>query len=145
MSPRRVQDPEGAKTVVISFNTVTKAVVAVIKRRFLITCYTEAETGRLRLDPALTTGQTAGSHSGAKKILIYDTRPHPLSSLYPISCGPGTTPRDRNTWVINTLKVLEHFTSIPLPGAAEENTVDMDTMEGLPTPARPANVAANIT
>ena len=97
------------------------------------------------MDPALTSGQTAGSHSGAKKILIYDTHPHPLSSLDPINCGQGTTPRDRNTWVINTLKVLEHFTTIPLPEAAEGNTVDMDAMEGLPTPARPANVAANNT
>ncbi len=93
MSLGRVQDPEGAKTVVISFNTTAGAVLAVIKRRFLITCYTEANTGRLRLDPTLTAGQTAGSHSGAKKILIYDTHPQPLSSLDPINCGPGTTPR----------------------------------------------------
>ncbi len=85
MSPERVQDPEGAKTVVISFNTAAKAVAAVIKRRFLTICYTEANTGRICMDPALTSGQTAGSHSGAKKILIYDTHPPPLSSLDPIN------------------------------------------------------------
>ena len=130
MSPRRVQDPEKATTVVISFNTAAGAVAAMVKRKFIINCYTEADTGRLRLDPTLTTGQTAGSHTGAKKILSYDTHPHPLSSLDPINCGPGTTPRDRNTWVINTLKVIEHFTAIPLQEAAEGNINDMDTREG---------------
>jgi hypothetical protein len=55
MSPRRVQDLEGAKIDVISFYTVTGAVVAVLKRMFLLTCYTEVDTGRLRLDLALTT------------------------------------------------------------------------------------------
>ena len=71
MSPGRVQDPEGAKTVVISFNTAAGAVATVVKRRFLITCYTETDTGRIRMDPSLTAGQTSGSHTGAKKILIY--------------------------------------------------------------------------
>ncbi len=120
MSPRRVQDPKGAKTVVISNNTTTGAVTSVVKRKFLITCYTEAETGRLRLDPSLIAGQTAGLHTRAKKILIYDTHSHPLSSLDPSNCGLGTTPRDRNTWVINTLKVMEHFLAIPLSDGAKE-------------------------
>jgi hypothetical protein len=60
-----------------------------------------------------------------------------MSSLDPINCGPGTTPRDRNTWVINTMKVMEHFTVIPLPNDAEGKTFDMDTMDVLPTPAHP--------
>jgi len=145
MSPRRVQDPEGAKTVIIGFNTTSGAVAIVIKRMSLNTGYTEAETGRQRLDPALTTGQSAGSHSGAKKILVYDTHPHPLSSMDPMNCEPRTTPRDCNSWVINTMKVLEHFIAIPMPEAAEGNTVDMDTMEGLPPPPRLANVEANNT
>ena len=136
-----MQDPEGAKTAVISFNTSAGAVASVIKRMFLITCYTEADTGRLRLDPTLTARQNAGSHTGAKKILIYDTYPHPLSSLDPSICGPGTTPRDHNTWVINNLKVMDHFTTIPLPNVAERNTNDMDNREGQPTPPQPVNAA----
>jgi len=68
---------------------------------------------------------------------------HPLSALDLVNRGPGTTPRDRNTWVITTLKVMEHFTTIPLPNVAEGNIVDMDTMEGLPTPARPTHVATD--
>jgi hypothetical protein len=47
MSPGRVQDPEGAKTITLSYNTPAGAIDAIIKRRFLITCYTEQDTGRL--------------------------------------------------------------------------------------------------
>jgi len=61
----------------------------------------------------------------------------------PINCGLGTTPRDRNTWVINTLKVMDHFTTIPLPNDAEGKTIAMDAMDVLPTPAHPSSVAAN--
>ncbi len=67
MTPRRVQDPEGAKMKTISFHATAGAVAAVVKRRFLLTCYTEEETGRLRLDAALTTGDTVGAMKGAPK------------------------------------------------------------------------------
>ena len=78
MSPGRIQDPEGEKTITLSYNTPAGAIGAIIKRRFLITCYKEQDTGRLRLDPALTAGTTARERSGAKKILIYDSHMHPL-------------------------------------------------------------------
>jgi hypothetical protein len=83
MSPRRVQDPEGAKTLVVSYKTAAGATSAIVKRRFQITCYTEPDTGRLRVDPALTAGIIACSHTGAKKILIYDAYVHPQSDLDP--------------------------------------------------------------
>ena len=38
---------------------------------------------------------------------------------------------------------MKHFTAIPLPNVADGNTIDMDMMEGLSTPAHPANIAAN--
>ena len=47
MSPGRVQDPEGAKTITISYNSPAGAIAAIVKRRFLISCYTEQDTGRL--------------------------------------------------------------------------------------------------
>jgi hypothetical protein len=42
-----------------------------------------------------------------KKILIYDAYVHPQLDLDPINYGAGTTPRDRNVWVLNTLKMLD--------------------------------------
>ena len=109
MSPGRVQDPEGAKTITLRYNTPAGAIATIIKRRFLITCYTEQNTSRLRLYPALTTRITSGARSGAKNILIYDTHMHPLTALDPVNCGPGTTPRDMSTWAVNTLTVMEQF------------------------------------
>ena len=67
MSPGRVQDPEGAKTIVLSYNTAAGAVATVIKHKFLLTCYTDEHTGRLRLDAALTSCRTARAQHGAKK------------------------------------------------------------------------------
>jgi hypothetical protein len=61
MSPGRVQDPQGAKTIVLSYKTTTGAVAIVVKHRFMLTCYTEEHTGRMRLDAALTSGRTAGA------------------------------------------------------------------------------------
>jgi hypothetical protein len=87
MSPGRVQDPEGAKTITLNYNTPAGSIATIIKRIFLITCYTEQDTGRLRLEPALTAGAVAWAMSGAKKILIYDSHMHHLSALDPVNCG----------------------------------------------------------
>ena len=67
----------------VSYRTAAGATATIIKRRFQITCYTEPDTGRLRVDPALTARIIAGSHPGAKKILIYDAYVHPQSNLDP--------------------------------------------------------------
>jgi hypothetical protein len=122
MSPGKVQDPEGAKMIIVSFNTAAGAVASIIKRRFLITCYTEADTCRLRLDAALTAGDKAGVMKGAKNILIYDSNMHPISSMDPSKCGTCITARDRATWAVTTLKFLEQFPSIKLPDDGKDTT-----------------------
>ena len=99
----------------VSNKTTAGATVAIVKRRFQITCYTEQDTGRLRVDPALIAGIVAGSHTGAKKILIYDAYVHPQSDLDPGNCGAGTTPRDRNAWMVNTLKRMDHLPEVEPP------------------------------
>ena len=125
MSPGRIRDPEGAKTIVVSFNTTAGAITTIVKRRFLITCCTETDTCRLKLNSALTAGDTGGAKKGAKKILIYDSCMHPLSSSDPSKCGPGVTPRERLTWAINTLKLLEQIPSIAVPEGTSYNDEDM--------------------
>jgi hypothetical protein len=138
MSPGRVQDPEGAKTITISFNTAAGAVAAIVKRRFLITCYTEPDVDRLRLDASLTASDTTGARKGAKKILIYDRVMHLLNSLDPSKCGMGITTRDRATWAVTALELLEQFLTIKLPEDEEGQGEDMDTREGQIPPAHTA-------
>ncbi len=55
MSPRGVVDPEASKLVMISFQTTTRAIAAIVKHIFQIVFYTEADPRRLRLDPILIT------------------------------------------------------------------------------------------
>jgi len=88
MSPRRVQDPEGAKTRLLGYKTAAEAKSTIIKRMFQITCYTKPDSGRLRVNPALT----AGIIGGAQKILIYDAYVHQQSDLDLVNCGARTTP-----------------------------------------------------
>ena len=130
MSPGRVHDPAGAKIIVLSYKTVAGAVASVIKHRFVITCFTEAETGRLRLDPVLTTGRTTGAQPGAKKILIYDATPHSISDLNPPKYGPGTTPRDRQQWAIHMLKQVEELPDVEQASTYQDGAANiMDTAQ----------------
>ena len=127
MSQGRVQDPEGAKTIVLNYNTAAGAVASVIKHRFLPTCYTDENTGRLRLDEALTSGRTAWAHQGAKKILIYDAVSHPLSELNPAKCGVGATTRDRQKWAEDMLKQVEQLLDVEIFTSQEGAAQFMDT------------------
>ena len=43
---------------------------------------------------------------------------------------------------MSTLKLMEQFTTIPLPNGAEGNTMNMDTMEGQPPLAHPSKAVA---
>ncbi len=79
MSQGRVQDSEGVKSISISYNSPAGAIAAIVKHRFHITCYTEHDTCRLMLGPALTAEITLGGRTSVKKILIYDSHIQTLS------------------------------------------------------------------
>ena len=67
MSPGQVQDPKGAKTIVLSYKTTAGVVAGVVKHMFLLTCDTEEHPGRMHLDATLTSGRTTGAQQGEKK------------------------------------------------------------------------------
>ena len=52
MTPSRIQDPEGAKTVLISCKTTAGAVATIHKQTYKIVCFGDAAGGRLRVDAA---------------------------------------------------------------------------------------------
>lgn len=96
------------------FLPVAGAVTTAIKHMFLLACYTDENTGRLRLDEALTSGRTGGAHQGAKNKLIYDTVPHLLSDLNPAKCGLGATTRDRQKGAEDMLKQVEQLPDVEI-------------------------------
>ena len=72
MTPGRIQDPEGAKNVIISFKTTAGAEAAIHRQTFKIGCFKDTPRGRLRVDTQATSG---GKHDptkqGLRGILIY--------------------------------------------------------------------------
>ena len=56
MTPGRIQDPEGEKTVVVSFKTAARAIIAAQRQTFKIVCFTDLDNGRLRVDTKTTIG-----------------------------------------------------------------------------------------
>ena len=71
MNPNMIQDPEGAKTMVISFKTVTGAVAAVHRKTFKHVCFGDAISGRLKVDTTTTSrGKQYLHKQGRMSILI---------------------------------------------------------------------------
>ena len=54
INPSRIQDPEGAKTVVISCKATVEAIAAVHMQTFNFVCFGDAAGGRLRVETAAT-------------------------------------------------------------------------------------------
>ena len=58
MTLGKIQDPEGAKTVVVSFKTAAGAILAVHRQTFKIVCFRDLDNGRFRVDTTATIGDT---------------------------------------------------------------------------------------
>ena len=55
MTPGRIQDPEGAKSMVISFKTTPRAILAVHRHHYKIVFFRDAINVRLKVDLDATT------------------------------------------------------------------------------------------
>jgi len=87
MTPGRVQDPEGAKIVVVSFKTAAGAIIAVQRQTLKIVCFRDVDNGRLRVDTATTTGGKQDmSKQGRRVILIYKSHMYNEATLDPERC-----------------------------------------------------------
>ncbi len=56
MIPGRIQDPEGAKAIVITFKTTTGAIAAIQRHTLRFVYFVDKESGRLMTDTTATTG-----------------------------------------------------------------------------------------
>jgi hypothetical protein len=91
--------------LLLSYKTAAGTINAVNKEMLLtITCYTKADTWRLRMDHSLTTDDTTRANEGAKHILIYDATIYRHCDMYPTKCGPGASPRGRQAWAVKCKK-----------------------------------------
>ena len=84
MIPCRIQDPEGAQTIVVSFKTAAGAVATIHKQAYKIVCFGDATGGRLQVDASVTAGgKQDPSKQGRKSILIYKSYMYSEASMYP--------------------------------------------------------------
>ena len=94
MSTRRIQDPEGAKTIILSFKTSPGVALAISQHNIKLTCFADVLSGRLRVDTYATAGEKQDNNAkGRRMVLIYKTNMHPGSILNPEQC---TSKVDRN-------------------------------------------------
>ena len=104
MSTGRIQDPEGAKRVILSFKTATRATLAISRHNIKLVCFADLTTGRLRVDAYTTSGgkQDNIAH-GRRMVLIYRTNMHPESKLNPEQCTKKVDRNAKKRWLITTL------------------------------------------
>ena len=100
MTPGKIQNPEGAKTIVASFKSAAGAITAIQRQTLRFVCYSDTNSGRLRVDMATTTrGKQNPSLIGRRVMLIYRTHMHPESSLDPEHCTPKSDAKARSSWL----------------------------------------------
>jgi hypothetical protein len=98
MTKERIQDPEGAKNIVVSFMTAAGAAAAVSRHHFKIVCFADPMSGMLKVDKDATLGgKQRGKLQSRRMILVYKTSMHPESHLTPTQRGARADPKTRHT------------------------------------------------
>ena len=103
MFPGRIQDPEDAKHLVISYQTAAGAIASMSRHIFPLMTYKDALTRRFKVDGKTTAGDLRNPAEGSKKLLIYSTNMHPRSILHPTNCTAKSRPMDRATCIATML------------------------------------------
>jgi len=133
MSTGRVQDPEGAKTIILSYKTAARAVAAIQRQNLKIVCFTDSHTGMLRVDnPATMGGKQDPSMQGKRMVLIYMTIMHSSSSLSPSQCTQRTDRNARQKWLITILQQMEQYQPTTYPSTHFNTNANMGDQEQLP-------------
>jgi len=116
MTPDRIQDPEGAKTVVVSFKTVARAILAVQRQTYKIVSYKDNDNGRLRVDTTSTIGSKHDMNKqGRMVILIYKAHMYTEASLDPERCTHKSDEKARRNWLQTHLRQIDQYEDIDIP------------------------------
>lgn len=79
----RIQDPEGAKHIVISHQTAAGAIATMSRHKFPLMTYKDALTGKLKVDYKMTAGYLRNPAEGSNNLMIYSVNMHPRNVLNP--------------------------------------------------------------
>ena len=139
MSPGRIQDAEGAKQLVISYQTAAGAAASIIRGKFPLMTYKDALTCKLKFDERMTTRYMRHLAEGSKKMRVYLASTHPISILSPAGCTSKSTCKERATWIAATLPQLDNYPDTVTYTDQGYMDVDAAGAEGACTPANNAN------
>jgi hypothetical protein len=127
MTSGRIQDPEGAKTFVISFKTAAGAILAVHRQTYKIVSFRDINSGRLRVDTAATTGGKQDMNKqGRRVILIYKAHMYKEATLDPERCSHKSDEKARRIWLQTHLRRIDLYEDVNSP---ERDQQEDDTME----------------
>ena len=125
MTPDRIQGPEGAKTIVVSFKTATGAIIAVQRETFKILCFKDVDNGRLRVDTTATIGGKKNmSKHGRIVILKYKSHMYNEATLNPERCTHTPDDKARRTGLVTHLRQIDQYEDIHNPiGEQQEDDI----------------------
>jgi len=125
MTPGRIQDPEGAKTIVVSFKTTTGAIIAVQCQTLKIVCFRDPDNGRLRVDTTSTIGGKQDMNKqGRRVILIYKAHMYSEASLDPERCSHKTDEKAGRAWLLTHIRQINKYEDINSPtGEKQEDDI----------------------
>jgi hypothetical protein len=130
MTPGRIQDPEGANTVVVSFKTIAGAIIAVQRHTFKIVCFKDMDNGRLRVDTAATIGGKQDMNKqGCKMILIYKSHMYNEATLDPERCTHKSDETTMRAWLVAHIRQIDQYEDIHNPTREQQEDDNMEEEE----------------
>jgi len=98
MSAGQIHDPQGAKTVTLSFKTAAGATLPIARHNIKIICLANVQTSKLHVDAdAAAGGKQQMSAQGRCMVLIYRTNMHVGPTLSPKCAQKNQTGTPDNT------------------------------------------------
>ena len=108
MKPDRIQNPEGAKTVVVYFKTAAGAILVVHRQTYKIVSFKDNDNGRLRVDTSATIGGKQDMNKQSRMvILIYKAHMYTEASLDPERCTHKSDEKARRSWLLTHIRQID--------------------------------------
>ncbi len=116
MTPGRIQDPEGAKIVLVPLKTATGAILAVQRQTYKIVSFRDNGSGRLKVDTTATIGGKQNMHKqGRRVILIQKAHMYSEASLDPERCTHKLDEKVMRSWIQTHLRQMDQYEDINNP------------------------------
>jgi hypothetical protein len=130
MTTGRIQDPEGANTVILPFKIAARVALAISRHKIKLICFADVQARRLRVDTdAIARGKQDNNAQGRRRILIYKTNMYSGSTMNPEQCTSKVDRNARKRWLITTLQQLDQNQDTSNPPPEYEQDEEMQEQE----------------